>query len=341
MRSEAIKQFVSHHIRGEINYQPLAGDASFRRYIRIVAQEKTYMLMDAPPDKEPVTPFVAVADFLYAAGFSAPQIIARDESQGFLLLEDLGDGSFSRLLREKNADEMILYKAAIEMLAAWHSTALDTSKLALPYYNDAVLKRELRLFSDWFLPQYLDGNALLEAQTSFMVVWESILASHSLRTDCFVHRDFHADNLMWLPARNAHKKIGLLDFQDALYGDPAYDLVSLLEDARRDVALEHVQQLKQHYLACCAVDKHAFEASYALLGAQRNCKIIGIFTRLAARDGKAHYLDFLPRVWRHVEHDIHHPLLAPLYDWFARYVPHNKRDVITIGKNAHALGLAS
>ena len=201
--------------------------------------------------------------------------------------------------------------------------------------------RELRLFSDWFLPQILDGSALEDAQADYVSLWRDMLKAVRLEARLFVHRDYHADNLMWLEDRSGIKRVGLLDFQDALAGDAAYDLVSLLEDARRDVPLPLADELKQHYLQRSGADAISFSAAYALLAAQRNCKIVGIFTRLAARDGKQHYLDYLPRVWGHLNHDLEHPLMASLARYMNQYIPVMQRGAIKVQKTATQLGLCA
>ena len=337
-RHQAIEAFVNLHVPGA-ELHPLAGDASFRRYIRITHKSGPFMLMDAPPEKEDVRPFTSVARSLVEEGFSAPRIVASDEAQGFLLLEDLGDDTFSRLLRADISRETEYYTAAVELLAAWHNGAFPPCNL-LPY-DTALLMREVQLFPNWFLPQLMDGAALLEAQKDFEAVWRNILEAAPLAMDQFVHRDYHADNLMWLPKRIGVQRIGLLDFQDAVAGDAAYDMVSLLEDARRDVPQALAQQMIVHYLQETGADAERFSFAYALLAAQRNSKIVGIFTRLAARDGKKHYLDYLPRVWGHLTRDAQHPELAPLKQWLDTYVPQDKRGVIAIRKDAQALGLAA
>lgn len=339
-RKEQIEHFVRQHA-GAVDWHPLAGDASFRRYIRLGHARGSYMLMDAPPEKEDVRPFVKVCGALTQAGYSAPTILASDEAAGLLLLEDLGDASFSRLLRAQPDAEVAYYEAAIELLASWHRGGIATQMLDLPTYDHALLLRELRLFSDWFLPQLLDGAALEEAQQSYLAIWQEILDAAPLAMDQFVHRDFHADNLMWLPAREGIRRVGLLDFQDAVAGDPAYDVLSLLEDARRDVSPALAAQMLRHYLDHSGADAGRFSVAYAVLAAQRNTKIVGIFTRLAARDGKAHYLDFLPRVWGHLQGDVAHPALSVLQAWLARHVPEVARGRLTIRKNAQALGQAA
>jgi aminoglycoside/choline kinase family phosphotransferase len=340
-RSELIEQFVRTHLSGEVVLHPLQADASFRRYIRVSQSSAGYIVMDAPPDKEDVRPYMQIGKFLKDAGYSAPAILAADAANGILLLEDLSDDTFSRLLKKDMAAEDIYYTGAMELLADWHMGGLNLEMLDIPLYDHAVYMREVKLLSDWFLPQWLEGPQLLDAQASYLACWESLLAAAHLQRNCFVHRDYHADNLMWLPARSGHAKIGLLDFQDALKGDAVYDIVSLLEDARRDVDAELAMKMRALYIAKTGVDVMQFEAAYALLAAQRNAKIIGIFTRLAARDGKLHYLDFLPRVWRYFESDIQHPTLAPLAAWVERYVPQDKRILKVIAKDANMLRLSA
>lgn len=337
-RSEQITAFLDTHV-GSYEMQPLAGDASFRRYIRVKKPGASFMLMDAPPDKEDIRPFMAICGHLQKSGFSAPGMAAHDAEKGFLLLEDLGDDTFSRLLRADIGREEEYYLAAVELLAAWHTGSLPA--MDIPAYDTALLSREVLLLPNWFLPQLLDGAELKEAQESFAALWSEMLAAAPLQQEHFVHRDYHADNLMWLPSRSGPARVGLLDFQDAVMGDAAYDLVSLLEDARRDVPPELVSKMLRHYLAHTQVDAQQFRFAYALLAAQRNSKIVGIFTRLAARDGKKHYLEYLPRVWGHLTRDLEHPDMAALKTWFDRYVPMDKRGVIAIRKDATALGLAA
>ncbi len=312
---------------------PLAGDASFRRYIRLSKNGQSAMLMDAPPEKEDVRPFVAVAQYLHGAGFSAPFIHAKQEIHGLLLLEDLGDDSFSTVLRNNPAKEKELYASAIDLLAAWHDASLGFSKpsaLPLPSYDEALLMREIALFTDWFLPQIVGVDKAAALKDEYLGLWKSILAHAGLASNVWVHRDYHADNLMWLPTRDTHKRVGLLDFQDGVYGDAAYDLVSLLEDARRDVPAQLATEMLERYIAASGVERSRFLSSYAALGAQRNCKIVGIFSRLAVRDGKLHYLNFLPRVWAHLEHDLKHPLMTELKSWMDKNIPKSARGIIEI-----------
>jgi len=328
-RAERIREFLNQSGFADAELHPLQGDASFRRYIRIRKSGQSAMLMDAPPEKENVQPYLAIANYLHKAGYSAPEVLAHDAAGGLLLLEDLGDDSFTSVLKTQSGVEQELYAAAIDVLAEWHKTGRDDNFI-LPEYDDALLMKETCLFAEWYLPQIM-GKEMAEAlHPEFVALWEGILAEARLATDTWVHRDYHADNLMWLPKRSGAQRVGLLDFQDGVYGDAAYDVVSLLEDARRDVSQPLASSMLEHYIAASGADRERFLTSYAVLGAQRNSKIIGIFCRLAARDGKFTYLNYLPRVWRHLERDLAHPLLLPLKTWLDKHVPGGQRGVITV-----------
>lgn len=333
-RLAQIEAFLKHTAFSGAQLFPLAGDASFRRYIRLSKDGQPAMLMDAPVDKEDVRPFLSIADYLLDKGYSAPSILARQPETGLLLLEDLGSDSYTSLLRSADAArQQELYAAAIDVLAGWHDASSGFSspaQLPLPKYDSALLLREVALLPQWFLPQVL-GKEVAEALTpEFMKLWEDILPQAGLATHLWVHRDYHADNLMWLPTREGIRRVGLLDFQDGVYGDAAYDLVSLLEDARRDVPPALAEAMLARYIAKTGVDGQKLRTAYAVLGAQRNCKIVGIFSRLAARDGKPHYLNYLPRVWGHLETDLRHPLLAPLKAWLDKHVPPAARGIIPL-----------
>lgn len=322
---------------------PLAGDASFRRYIRVRKQGKQAMLMDAPPTREDVRPYIAVAEYLYRLGYSVPDILARDEAEGFLLLEDLGDASFSSVLLE-GGSALELYKAAMDVLIEWRDKTKGVSNpqaLPLPLYDHALLIKEVDLFSHWFLPQVLGKEKALQLRAEYTALWQKVLASSSLSTRVWVHRDYHVDNLMWLPARKGIKRVGLLDFQDGVYGDAAYDVVSLLEDARRDVPPALAQEMIDYYLTATGVERQEFMSAYAILGAQRNSKIIGIFSRLAARDNKEAYLHYLPRVWHYLEQDLTHPLLAELKAWLDLHITDDMRGVIAVRHTSQELALSA
>jgi aminoglycoside/choline kinase family phosphotransferase len=303
----------------------LAGDASFRRYERITGPQGRAMLMDAPPPQEDVRPFLTVAGHLRELGYSAPAILAEDRDAGLLLLEDFGDDTFTRLLAA-GADETQLYTLAVDVLIDLHrqpsATAID-----LPPYDEDRLLTEAALLTDWYLPAVgLAPSA--GAREAYLQHWRTAFRVFAALPPALVLRDYHVDNLMRLAGRGGVAACGLLDFQDAVLGPPAYDLVSLLEDARRDVTPAVVAaMLARYHAAFPRGDRAGFTAAYAVLGAQRNAKIVGIFTRLMARDGKPHYLAHIPRVWRLLEGDLAHPALAELRTWFERYVPREQRIV--------------
>lgn len=296
---------------------PLAGDASFRRYFRVLDGGRRAVLMDAPPPHEDPRPFIAIAEHLLADGFAAPRILARDLTQGLVLIEDFGDLRVKEHLDETPDNELTVYTRAIDLLADLHRLpAAD-----VPAYDRAVYQREAGLLTEWYCPAIgidVDVDAYARA-------WGAVLpiVEQSSSPTVTVLRDYHAENIMLIDAPASHG-LGLLDFQDALAGHPAYDLVSLLQDARRDVPVEVEAAMLAHYKAV-ANPPADFDVAYAVLGAQRNAKIIGIFTRLWKRDGKPRYLSYLPRMWSLLERDLQHPALAPVADWFAANIPADKR----------------
>lgn len=331
-RDKNIMDFLNRSGLPHAKRQPLAGDASFRRYERILDGNSSYILMDAPPEKEDVRPFIRVAEFLCERGFSAPKIIEQDNKNRFLLLEDLGDKKYSSLLLNATPEEeRRLYEYAVQALAALHEIApLHT----LEPYDTEKLMRECLLLTEWYLP-HISGKATSSAVTrEYENLWRSLLQNTPLSKSVTVLRDYHADNLLWLEERKGIKKVGMLDFQDAVIGDPAYDLVSLLEDARRDVSPSLAKKMIDYYLEQrntfhllspqAGEEKESsafaeqFLTAYAVLGAQRNCKILGIFARLARRDGKQHYLAMLPRVMGYLRQDVQHPALTTVKKWLKK-----------------------
>jgi aminoglycoside/choline kinase family phosphotransferase len=290
---------------------PLAGDASFRRYFRIVDGARRAVLMDAPPPHEDPRPFIEIAQWLGARGFAAPQIHGIDLDQGLVLLEDFGDDRMREAVDGDVTREGALYEAAIDILIALHAEE------ALPAepYDRAVLRREADLLVEWYCP----AIGVEPDIAAYHAAWDQVF-DHALPTrPVTVLRDYHAENLML-----TDNGLGLLDFQDALAGHAAYDLVSLLQDARRDVAPELEAKMLEYYRARVDDDPR-FDDAYHVLGAQRNAKIIGIFTRLWYRDGKPRYPTLCPRVWRYLDRDLAHPALAPVAAWFDATIPAAKR----------------
>jgi N-acetylmuramate 1-kinase len=321
-RAQAAAQFVESAGWTDATIEPLSGDASFRRYFRVSAGSRRAILMDAPPDREDVSPFLHIAAALHALGYSAPEILAADPVRGFLLLEDLGDDLFNVVLA-REPTEMPLYDAAVDLLRDLHGRPVPDG---VPDFDGARALREVRLFCEWTLPALTGAVPSADVTEMFVTLWQRALAPmfDAQRVLCLF--DYHAENLIWLPQRAGLRRVGLLDFQDAVRGPAAYDLVSLLEDARRDVFSETVDRALARYLEGTTVEaREAFLASYALVGAQRNTRILGVFGRLFLRDDKAGYLALMPRVWRHLENDLRAPELADLRDWFDRNVPAEKR----------------
>ncbi|KPF91114.1 aminoglycoside phosphotransferase [Novosphingobium sp. AAP83] len=286
--------------------EPLPGDASFRRYFRIRRSSGTAMLMYAPPPNEDPEPFLRSAKWLEGNGLRAPIILAEQAGEGFVLLEDFGEVRMREYLDAWPQDEEEIYRVAIDALIQLRTLPPGP----FTNYTLAEYQREARLFTEWYVPArelYVDARSWTQA-------WDEVLAPllARQRPGVTVLRDYHAENVMLL---GGLEKQGLLDFQDALVGHAAYDLVSLLQDARRDVSPELEAKMLDYYLAKTG-EADDFRADYARLGAQRNAKIVGIFVRLWKRDGKPRYLDYIPRVWAAMERDLAHPALAPVAAWF-------------------------
>ncbi|MFM7403705.1 MAG: aminoglycoside phosphotransferase family protein [Erythrobacter sp.] len=297
----------------------LPGDASFRRYFRLrrVSGESA-MLMHAPPPHEDPAPFLHVAHWLNHHGMRAPAILAEDAGEGWVLIEDFGDDRMRDWLDVNAADERAAYEAAIDALTVLHR--LPPGPFAP--YDMAVYAREAALLTEWYCP----AQGLAIDAEGYAAAWEEVLAPVLARQapGVTVLRDYHAENIMLLGGRPTAPQ-GLIDFQDALVGHPAYDLVSLLQDARRDVAVDLETAMLLHYVQGMGGAQDDFLADYATLGAQRNAKIVGIFTRLNQRDGKPRYLAMIPRVWAALERDLAHPALAPVARWFDANIPDDLR----------------
>ena len=318
----AAPAFLARHGWGGARIVPLAGDASFRRYFRVHGPGGTAVLMDAPPDMEDSRPFLAIGAQLGALGFSAPQPLATDLDHGLILLEDFGDDRVGPVLALAPEREPAIYGQAVDVLAALHAHPAQ----GVADYSVAELLREARLFPDWYLPAVRVGEAA-GYDAAWAPLWAPVLAGPRVLT----LRDYHADNLMIID-RPGLRGLGLLDFQDALAGHPAYDLVSLLQDVRREVSPALEAAMLERYLAARpGVDAGEFRTAYDILGAQRNIKILGVFTRLFVRDGKAGYLAFHPRLWELVTRNLARPALAPVAEWFAAHVPAAARQGVGAG----------
>ncbi|HVF37403.1 MAG TPA: phosphotransferase [Sphingomicrobium sp.] len=317
---ECARVFLARHGLAEAEILPLAGDASFRRYFRILAGDRRAVLMDAPPPHEDVRPFVAVADWLEQIGLVAPRVIAADIEQGLLLLDDLGDARMREALEADPEAESELYQTAVDVLVHLHR---QQPMAGLPVHGLDEWLAEVQLFPDWYAPAV--GLEDFD-DVGWEAAWRTVLTP--VATDGLgpvtVLRDYHAENVMLVDGRGGIERFGLLDFQDALAGHPAYDLVSVLEDARRDVPPELERAMIDRYVAQTGADAR-FEKAYWVLAAQRNTRILGVFCRLWKRDGKVRYKSFQPRMWGLLERDLAHPCLAPLRGWFEANIPQSAR----------------
>ena len=328
--------------------QFLQGDASTRIYERLVKDGSTAVLMNAPrrPDGPPlrdgkpysaiahlaedVKPFVAMARALRARGFSAPEIYAAELAEGLLVLEDLGREGV--VASDTGAPVQDRYATAVDVLVALHRQALPPVLPVapridhpLPAYDLDALLIETELLLDWYVPQR-GGAVAPPARSEFQALWRAALERAVEAPPTWVLRDYHSPNLLWLPKRQGMARVGLLDFQDALLGPPAYDVVSLLQDARIDVPEPLEMALLGGYVRARQASDPSFEAAeflelYAMLGAQRATKILGIFARLDRRDGKPQYLRHLPRVYRYLNRSLAHPSLAALKAWYDGNIP--------------------
>jgi len=350
--SETVRDFLDASDWKGAEIAPLAGDASSRSYFRVSKAERGAILMSAPPGAETsacppgATPeerralgynaearlagpnlhaFTAIAETLRSAGLSAPEIYAADAGNGLALIEDLGDGLFAKVVGD--IPEATLYKNAVDVLLHLHGETPappHTDAFRMLDYDGLALEAEADLLLDWYWP-LKKGTAPGDDEASEYRDLFSGLLSRLSPPRVMVLRDYHAENLLWLPKRDGVKRVGLIDFQDGLVGSPAYDLVSLLEDARRDVDEGLAESMMTRYAegmkAQAGFEIDQFRDECAILALQRNAKILGIFARLAERDGKRRYLDLLPRVEAHFRRDLSRPAVAPARAFFKRHFP--------------------
>lgn len=338
---------------------PLPGDASTRRYERLTTPSgATLMLMDQPPAAEsrPCDPswtpeqrhahgwnavarlsagrieaFAAVAAHLKALGLSAPEIVAVDAPNGLAVIEDFGDALFARVI-EAGADPSPLYRAAVEALAILHAAPTPAvlsgpaGDWPLLTYDQTALQGGADLFVEW-LPKLIPALTFDEAAVAeWRTVWDPITAAGEAGAAVMAHRDYHAENLIRLEGKTGAASVGLIDFQDAVKAHPSWDLHSLLQDARRDVAPELEALALDHYFALRPeTDREAFMAAYAGLAALNEARILGVFARLIARDGKPRYAAFMPRMWAHLSANLKAPGLEAVAAWMDRHVPEDLR----------------
>jgi len=316
---EGLHDFLREAGWSDAAIDPLPGDASFRRYFRLRGEGRRAMLMHAPPPHEDPQAFLDVAGYLAEQGMRAPAIHHADPRAGWVLLEDFGDDRMRDWLDARPGDEETAYEAAVLALAELHGKPPGPFA---PYDMEAYL-REVRLFTEWYAP----AAGIEVDEAGFEAAWREVLEPvvASPHNGVTVLRDYHAENIMLLGGTPGAPQ-GLIDFQDALVGHAGYDLVSLLQDARRDVDRGFADMMLDTYREerrrrGVNLYDTGFVGEFATLGAQRNAKIVGIFTRLARRDGKPRYLAMIPRVWKLLEADLGYPALAPVARWFDANIP--------------------
>lgn len=317
--------FLAAHGYAAATREALPADASLRRYARLVGGPRPALLMDAPPP-EGVRSFAALARHLLAAGLSVPEVIAEDATAGFLLIEDFGTETHAGLL-DSGADPVPLYEAAAEALAALHAVAPAPDLLA--WDAAAMARATAATFLDWWWPAAFGAAPDAAVRTALDHALLAMLAPYAdgdAAARGLVHRDWFPANLMRLPGRHGARHTGILDFQDAAVGHPAYDLISLVEDARRDVAPAVRRAAVARYLALRpGLDRGDFLGAMAACGAQRHLRVAALWVRLARRDGKERYLEHGPRCWAMLRRSLSQPACAPLRAFLDAHVPEPMR----------------
>ena len=326
-REKIIARFLKKAGWGDAARRRIAGDASFRKYDRLERAGGTAVLMDAPPPHEDVRPWLRIARHLHALDFSVPDVLATDSNTGLLLIEDLGDDTYTRLLARGESEEK-LYALAVDALSALHMVPADKAipEGVIPYGTPRLLEEVNRLHV-WYLPMVGAPALSDDAKAEYEAIWNEILPGAWKAPTSLVLFDYHVDNLLGLFDRPGVKACGLLDFQDAVAGPVTYDLMSLLEDARRDIDPGLVARMKKRYRATFPGLGADFDLSWAVMAAQRHTRVLGTFARLNVRDGKPQYLQHIPRLWRYMDACLAHPHLAPLKTWMDRHVPAEVRVV--------------
>jgi len=321
MRKEDRNRFIAACGWGDAEVTSLPADASRRRYFRLQRENEPRLLMDMPRHpEEKFDAYLLIAAHLRAIGLSAPEVFAADAAQGFALIEDFGDDTYTRLLNTGH-DAAPLYQTAIAAMVQLQQES-DGSALALPSYDAEAMTDEISWFIDWYAPVYWGRVASAAERGEFQGIVRGIFDALPPLKPVLLLRDFHVDNFMWLPDRPGVKACGVLDFQDAKWGSPAYDLVSILEDARRDIDPALAEKLYDRYLRSQPyIDKKDFAAHYAAMAMLRHARVLGFLIRVWVRDNKPRYLEFHPRVLRQFQNALAHPIAQPLRDWCAQRLP--------------------
>jgi len=321
--TDLIQDFLKKNNLQDAQFTWMTGDASFRRYARVTKENDSFVLMDTPRSEKPEE-FILIDKILVEAGLSAPKIFDIDLDNGFLLLEDLGDDTYTKMLAA-GTNEFVLYKLAVDALVEV-SRIKDTTGVAP--YDTKVIHTGAELFTDWYMPAALGKATDAQAKQAYLNIIDELFESIKDAPKGLMLADYHVDNLMFLPNRKGAAACGLMDFQDGTVGPLAYDLMSLLEDARRDISPVLRQQLLPYYMEEAGVeDEQLFMRSYHVTAIKRHLRVIGIFARLKMRDHKDKYLVHLPRVWRLLESHLNLPYMLPLKNWLDTYVPSAYRGI--------------
>ena len=329
-------EFLKHSGISYLKVLPLADDCSFRKYYRVQTKTSNLVVMDAPPDKEEVKAFIQISDLLNALGFSAPKILDKDVRNGFLLLEDFGNETYTKAL--SNSDrENNLYGNAIDVLIEIHNLKNLEERVNLPFYDQKKLQNELSLFIHWYLEGRLRLAISEKEKKRFFKAWRQCFTHIETSRSVLVLRDYHVDNLMVLAERDGVRRCGLLDFQDAVVGPASYDLVSLLQDSRRDIGDGITSLMLDRYFdGVEGVDnRNNFMTSYYILGTQRALKVFGIFTRQDILYRNSKYLFHIPRLWRYTLANLQFEALGEIRAWLDKNVPQGFiENEITMNDNA-------
>jgi hypothetical protein len=321
-RKAKFQQFVDQCFPKE-NYTigAIPGDAGQRSYFRVSTKEKSFVIMDCPPSYCSVQPFIDMAIFLRENKFSAPKIVEQDVENGFLLLEDFGTLNIKNYLLADKTRLKETYLLMLDLLVALQKKEPPAN---LAKVTNETLLAELKIFVDWYMPHAYKRELNAEELEEFISIWRNILEKQTIKQRGIVLRDYHVENMMHLEQKKSTHKLGLLDFQDALIGSPVYDLVSVLEDARIDVTRSDALYYAEYFAQKKKIDVESLFIDYHILGAQRNCRILGVFARKAMRDNDNNYLQYIPRVLKYLKYDLSHAALAPLKQWFERLGPLQK-----------------
>ena len=326
LRESVISEFLAKTNWANAERSHLAGDASMRKYQRLAAGKdgRIAVLMDADPALgNDVRPFIKITDYLRSLSLSAPEIYAADEAKGLLVIEDLGDALYAKVVNDNLEFEVPLYEAATDVLLHLHKS---TPPPLVPYNTNTMTDMAVLAFN-WF--QFgAEDEVDVKQREAFKAAFSNFLATKVGAPSVLIQRDYHAENLLWLPNRTGHARVGLLDYQDAQLGHPAYDLVSMLKDARRDVPEAIEEAMIERYIAHSKLDDKEFRDAYHILGLQRNLRILGVFARLSMHFGKPHYVDFIPRVCEFIERNLKHKANEPVAELLNKALPTPTPDIL-------------